>query len=319
MTYRDENDAKASFDDVYGAATPHAYLEEMGRHGYQIGEQARPYCLTAVELLQEKNAEAWHVQMLDVGCSYGLGSAFLKYGCSFEEIVSFFHSRAPKDPVACSQATHAWLNVVRPFDMRVVGLDASANAIQFGLDTGLLDGGLPRNLEEPGAELTEDEKAWVRGCNLMVSTGAIGYVTDRSLDHVLPELGKDHPGGYGPLAVLTILRMFDAQPITDAFEKAGWRFERVQGVRLPQRAFADDTERDEVISILKKKGCDTEGWETGGVLYADLYAASRGDELDELTERLRGTAKRLVDEAPLFASHSQVAIIGADATARAIR
>jgi len=313
VSYRDENEAKATFDEVYHAQTPHAYFEEMRRHGYQIGEQARPYCLAAVELLQERNADAWQVQMLDLGCSYGLGSAFLKYGCSFEEIVAFFHSRAPRDRAACASATRAWLNVMPPLDMRVVGLDASQEAIAFGLDAGLLDGGLGRDLEAQGAELREEEAAWVRGCNLLVSTGAIGYVTERTLGHVLPLLGADRPARFGPFAVLTILRMFDTRPISAAFEAAGWRLQRVPGVRLPQRAFADETEQREVLSILEQKGCDARGWESAGVLYADLYAAARGDELEELGARLDATAKALVGERPLFASHAEVARLSAEA------
>ena len=36
--YGGANEAKASFDDVYTSPTPHAYIEAMARHGYEIGK-----------------------------------------------------------------------------------------------------------------------------------------------------------------------------------------------------------------------------------------------------------------------------------------
>ena len=98
-TYGEGNEAKAGFDDVYTAPTPHAYIASMARHEYEIGEQARPYCVAAAELLREKTADAWPVQMLDLGCSYGIGAAFVRYGCSFDEFVSLL--RVPGTQGVC--------------------------------------------------------------------------------------------------------------------------------------------------------------------------------------------------------------------------
>ena len=113
MGYEDINESKASFADAYQAPTPHTYLAEMASLGYQIGEQARPYCVAAAKLLREKNGNASSVQMLDIGCSYGMASAFVKYGCSFEEVVSFFDSRAPRERRPCAESMRQWLRASR--------------------------------------------------------------------------------------------------------------------------------------------------------------------------------------------------------------
>ena len=55
MSFDAANEAKASFDDVYTAPTPHAYVESMARNGYEIGEQARPYCTAAAQLLRDRS------------------------------------------------------------------------------------------------------------------------------------------------------------------------------------------------------------------------------------------------------------------------
>jgi carnitine O-acetyltransferase len=280
-------EAKTSFDDVYTSPTPHAYIALMAKNGYEIGEQARPYCATAAELLREHNGDAWPVQMLDVGCSYGIGSAFVKYGCSFDEMVAFFATRAPHEYHAACEAMRLWLNIAPPAcDVRAVGLDSSQPAIRFAVDAGLLDGGIARDFERPDVSATEDESAWFRSCNLLISTGAIGYVMERTLDIVLQHLGEDYPGDVGPFAVVTILRMFDSDSIGRVFEEHGFTFQSVPGVRLPQRRFTDAEERQKVLLLLHDHGIDTRGWEDRGKLYADLFIAAPCQQFSLLLQRM---------------------------------
>lgn len=297
----DENDAKRSFNDFYTRETPHSYLQEMSRLGYQIAEQARPYCVSAANLLRERNP-GWPIRMLDIGCSYGIGSAFIKYGCTFEELASFFRSRAPSDYASCISAMRSWLNVAPPnIDMGVVGLDVSERALEFAAGSGLVDCGIARDLENE--DLAEDELAWIRGCNLLVCTGAIGYVGKPTFERVLRHLGSGRGDETGPAAVMTVLRMFDPSDVMSAFEEAGLQMEKVPGVRLPQRAFADEDEKRDVLAVLRDKGIDPEGWESLGVYYADLYVASRPDLIDGLV----ATMSRTDEEPPLFTSHVSVA------------
>jgi carnitine O-acetyltransferase len=235
--------------------------------------------------------------MLDVGCSYGLGSAFVKYGCSFDEMVAFFSSRAPTQYHAACETMRMWLNIAPPAcDVRCVGLDSSEPAIRFAVDAGLLDGGIARNFENDEVTPTEGELAWFRSCNLMISTGAIGYVTEKTLDVILIHIGKDNPGEFGPFSVVTILRMFDPSPIGDVFEKYGYKFGAVPGVRLPQRTFVDQEERHKVISLLKEREIDTSGLEDRGKLYAGLFIASPPDQFPALQKWMITTHSACVRE-----------------------
>ena len=304
MSYRTENKAKANFDDAYVQPTPHDYVRSMALHNYQIGDRTRPYCIAAAELLKERNAEAWPLQMLDVGCSYGMGSAFVRHGCSVDEIVSFFASRAPMDYSSCCAAMRKWLNIIPPArDMRCVGMDSAAPAIQFGLDAGLLDGGIGRNLEDPDAHPTETDLKWFRSCNLLVSTGAIGYVTETTLSKVLPHLGEDHPDGFGPLAVISILRMFEIGPIVSAFDRAGLCLTSVPGIRLPQRNFVDKAEQSSVRRLLHDRGISTRNYEDEGTLYADLFVAAPDEQLSELAEKMKLAQSQMSFEEELLYSH----------------
>lgn len=296
-------DPKTSFGSIYTEPTPHSYFAEMRRLGYQIGEQARPYCLAAARVLK-KRLPMWPVQVLDVGCSYGVGAAFVKHGCTFEELVSFYASRAPKDYAACAAATRAWLNVVPPLlDARVTGLDASEPAARFAEEAGLLERGLARNYEETLP--SEEDRDLLRSCNMLMCTGAVGYVTEKTFSRIVPELGRYAPGGQGALAVITVLRMYDVASIRDCFVTLGYEFERVEDVRLPQRAFSDQREQRDILDRLKKRNIDTDGWESHGVLYADLYIAAWPTLMDSLRcamDVAQGKAKE-----PLFAPQIEVA------------
>jgi len=302
LKYETENQAKACFDDAYSAPTPHDYMAMMAKYGYEIGEQARPYCMAAAELLKEHTDDAWPVQMLDIGCSYGMGSAFVKYGCSFDEMVAFFSTRAPQDAHAACEAMRAWINVTpTPCDVRCVGLDSSKPAIRFAMRAGLLDGGIARDFENPDITPNAEECSWLRSCNLLISTGAIGYVTDLTIAHVVRHAGKDHPCEFGPLAVFTILRMFDATPIRDVFENHGFRFEKVPDIMLPQRRFTGEKERKGVLKILHDKGIDTGEWEDRGKQFAELFIAAKPDNFPELLEKMNETRSVCVcDESERF-------------------
>lgn len=288
MSYTKENNAKADFNSIYTEPTPHKYITTMAEYGYRIGEQSRPYFRSAVQLLEELNGEALPVQMLDIGCSYGIGSALVKYGCSFDELTAFYSTRAPTDYISCCDATRMWLNVVPPVcNIRCVGLDSSAPAINFALNSRLLDAGIPRNYEQAGVLPTKSEAAWFQNCNLLVSTGAIGYVTERTLAKILCHLGKNHPGEYGPFAVVSILRMFDTQPIREVFEQFGLSFEPVPGIYLRQRRFINEKEKSDVLNILGERGITTKGMEDTGELYCRLYIAGPDGQLHTLFDKMK--------------------------------
>ncbi len=274
MKYKSANEAKATFDDVYHAATPHAYFNEMDRHQYEIGEQAKPYFLAAIKHLQAANQGKLPPRLLDLGCSYGVGSALVKYNCTYPELSEFFHEEAPLNHQTCAASTRDWLQPrdAHP-DLECIGLDCSEEALSFAEDAGLLCSTIARNFEE-SEEPDSTERSIMRNCNLLTSTGAIGYVGEKTLSVILKQLGKAYPENAAPFVVVTILRMFDPRPVQNCFESFRYRFEKVPGVCLRQRHFADEQEQEQTIDLIRRRGLDPAGLESEGTLYADLYVGS---------------------------------------------
>ncbi len=287
MTYEDVNEVKANFDNVYTAPTPHSYLKLMTHHGYEISDQARPYCAEAAKLMREINGDSAPIQMIDVGCSYGIGAAGVKFGRTFAEMTRFVKDDLPQSYDDASKTMREWLNGSRTAaTINCVGMDSSAPAIRFAIEAGLLDGGIPRDLEDDNCTLSEDDLQLVRTSNFMISTGAIGYVTETTLNKLLPELGTQINGKVGRWCVVTILRMFDTEPVRESFERHGFKFGQIPGVFLRQRRFADDEERNGVLEMLHERGFDTTGREDDGHHYANLYIATPPDQYHLLEKRL---------------------------------
>ena len=292
MSYHSANEAKATFDSIYTAPTPNLYLEQMGQLDYQIGQQARPYFEAAASLLDERLGPAQPVRVLDLGCSYGVGAALLNHKLSFDELISFFAEQAPASYLECVAQARAFLEERRvDAPVEVVGADCSAPAIRFALDAGLLQGGIARDMEAT-PQLPAGEAALVSRCNLMTSTGAIGYVGKSTISTLLEHLGGATETADGPYAVMTILRMFDPDPVAQAFSEFGYEFAPVPGVHLLQRRFESDEEQCRTVELLRERGLDSCGLESEGLLYADLFAAAPKAGFGGLIECLSGTAAK---------------------------
>lgn len=293
MTYESANEVKSSFEDVYCAPTPHGYFGEMNRLGYEIGEQAKPYFHAAARLLHQQLGKEDPVRLMDLGCSYGVGAALLNHRFSFSELADFFSDEASENYRECVEETRELIasKEAEP-SLECVGADSSAEAIHFAVETGLLEAGIARNLED-GDQLDSQDVAVLEQCNLLTSTGAIGYVGHKTLTPFLELLGEGLNLSHGPYTVVTILRMFDPEPIARTFSKAGYKFVRVPGICLRQRAFDGDRELNETLDLLHRRGVDPKGRETEGHLYADLFAAAPEKDLDALVNCLQQVDHKL--------------------------
>ena len=287
MQYTIANKAKASFNDIYNAPTPHAYLAKMTRLGYRIGDYATPFFSRAIDHAQRRNGPLGSPTILDVGCSYGIGSALVLHQTNYDSLSAFFTSEETESVDACIARTTQWLSRRRPTDAKCIGLDQAKNAVAFAKAVGLVEQGITKNLED-GETLSDEESTHIQRCNLLFSTGVIGYVGPKTLSPVLAQLGEATPENVGPLIVTTILRMFDPSPIITCFQEHGFRFERLWHPPLPQRNFESTEEQQQTLALLKQRRVNTDELESTGQLYADIYVGARPADFVEFTAALIG-------------------------------
>jgi SAM-dependent methyltransferase len=277
--YSETNRAKASFDAAYTASTPHQYLSQMAAVDYSMAEQMNPFLSAAVDVSSD-NAPS--LRVLDIGCSYGMSSALLKSDHKFDDLIDFYESDASEQYAECVEETRHFLRQ-RPTreGVKVVGFDQSGPAVKFAEAADLLDGSIARNLEVPGGTLSADERALVAGCDMLFSAGTIGYVSDRTVGEMLDAFGVEGQGSLGPIAVMSILQLFDPAPIADTFGSHGFEFVHLP-VQVAQRRFFNPAEHDKVMETLNERGVfnDPESdW-----MFADVCIAARPDHIAELVD-----------------------------------
>ncbi|NND49206.1 MAG: class I SAM-dependent methyltransferase [Rhizobiales bacterium] len=266
IAYDEINEAKADMDHIYDRSDPRAYYRELKKLGYAIPGAAKPIFQKLISRLQRRQEEP--VTVLDVGCSYGVNAAILKHDLTMPELYDHwaqksFADASREDVVECDQ--HFFANLDDADDVEVIGLDEAENAVRFAEEVGLLDEGLAVNLEtEP---LPVDAREQLASVDLMVSTGCVGYVTEKTFDRLLPAVSQ----GQQPWIANFVLRMFPYDAIDEALSERGYVTEKLEGHTFVQRAFASATEQEQVVARLREMGIDPSGKETEGNLLAEFY------------------------------------------------
>ena len=91
------------------------------------------------------------------------------------------------------------------------------------------------------------------GCDVMFSAGTIGYVSDRTVGTLLDAFMEEERSHLGPVAVMSILQLFDPQTVAGAFKDRGLEFVQLP-VQVPQRRFFDAAEHARVMETLQQRG-----------------------------------------------------------------
>ena len=290
--YDEQNRFKTSFHAAYAAPTPHRYLHNMTAVDYRMADYMNPF-LTAVVDASVSPPQQRPVRILDLGCSYGVSGALLKTGCAYQELAKFFRYETSSEYSSCVTESKRWLESrVAREDVEVVGFDSSAEAIRFATASRMIDKGITRNLEENESELTEDERSLIRQCDVLLSTGVIGYVTEKTVNPILDEFGHDVRGPLGAVAIMSVLELFDPKPIAESFAEHGYRFGQLQ-IRMPQRRFADEKEREGMLEALRDRGKPTAVQDSEDQMFANLYVAARPQSFEVLSKRMSEVAEAL--------------------------
>jgi carnitine O-acetyltransferase len=280
------NDAKADFDSIYTQPTPHAYFRQLSQLDYSICDEIRPFCLAALRSVSQDRPIP---RMLDIGCSYGINAAIVRHGLSFAELNRLLEINLPdREPEAAAEALRLALTFAGPgTKLQCDGLDASGPAVRFAQSAGILDHGITADLEAEGSSLPPQHRARVRDTDLLLSTGAFGYVTERTLRKLLECLPEDS----ATRMMFTVLRVFDANPILRTLREFGFESVFVDDTLLPQRRFRSEREQREIVDLLEQQGLDATR-ERRGRHFARLLIAARPADLNDYLGIMQSIAAR---------------------------
>ncbi|WP_336921563.1 hypothetical protein [Aquipuribacter sp. SD81] len=182
----------------------------------------------------------------DVCCSYGQDAALLNHDLDEDELFSHWADPATADldrDALVRRDREFFATRRRPDAVTVLGLDASAPAVEYGLAAGLLDGGVAADTEaDPDVDLSV--LAPVTGA---VVTGGVGYVGARTFARVV-DAADEQPWVCG-----LVLRWVDLRPVATELEQRGYTVQVADGCPVTQRRMFDD-ERPAVLAGLDALG-----------------------------------------------------------------
>jgi len=272
--YAEINRAKAKFDDIYTKPDPFAYFKILGDLDYQITGQARPVFQKLINTLRTRRKE--RLKILDLGCSYGINAALLKYQLGLDELYAHWcsDSYAARDEAGRRAADRAFFAACDADpDLRMVGHDTSVEAIDFALDVGLLEAGFSENLEEadPGADFARE----IGDTDLVITTGAIGYVGEETFRRLAERFATRKPW-----ICSFVLRMFAVEPIRECLAEHGYVTEKLEGRLYRQRRFKDEAERTNVAEQLRDWGLDPSPETEDGFFHAECFLSRPKEEAD---------------------------------------
>jgi SAM-dependent methyltransferase len=266
--YTAVNSIKANFDAIYRQQDPRDYYLALGNLDYVIPEIASPVFLQLASQLRARKGRP--ITVLDVGCSYGVLSAIMRHGLTMDQLRERYASPSirrlsPGGLTACDANFFAgWPEHA---DIRFIGLDASPDAIAYARLVGLIDEGLAVNLET--GTLSEQARDMISKADLIVSSGAVGYVTEKTFSKLLSAFEPGHE----PWVASFVLRVFDYKPLSLCMAERGLVTERFEGATFVQRRFRDWAEYENMIRLLHDAGIDPAGKEAEGLLHAELFVS----------------------------------------------
>ncbi|HEX5046591.1 MAG TPA: class I SAM-dependent methyltransferase [Gammaproteobacteria bacterium] len=266
------NSSKANFDEIYSMEDPREYFAVLGALDYMIPDIAEP----VVRQILEARARLYSPRpvVLDVGCSYGINAALHRFPVNFT-VLRRRYTRREVAALSSDELLRLDRNYYASWPEigvgRFIGFDASRPAIRYAERVGLIERGIVANLE--AGALAPSDAASLAEVDVILSTGSVGYVTDKTFRALLRAIPH-------PWIVSFVLRMFPYDALTGLFAEHGLVTERLASAVFVQRRFRDVSELNSTLEQLACRDIDTDGFESDGLLRAELFVSRPREDVE---------------------------------------
>lgn len=265
---------KVSFDHVYTEPDPRPYFGALRELDYHLPQLAKPYFAKLIDEYREARRVA-EPTVLDVGCSYGVNAALYRCEATLDQLYDHYTGEAAArlDRAGLVERDRRLVRDRGVRGVRFVGLDVAGPAVAYAHEAGFLDEAVHADLERDAP--TETQRAVLARADLVVSTGCLGYVTEKTIAQLAGLPARR------PWMAHFVLRMFSYEPIATRLADLGYVTTSVDGV-FKQRRFASATEQEQILDALRANGIEPHELETEGWLCARLHF-SRPTETEDDT------------------------------------
>jgi len=264
----EELKVKKDFTDIYTQKFPNSYLKEMKKLDYRIPDKTKPLYLSLAKQLYKNSSKK--IKILDIGSSYGINSALMRYDLTMSDLDDFFIKTEP----TIEQSKQFFEKLTSDESLDFYQIDISEPALQFSENVELCKKGICVNLETGHLPLKELPQS-----DMIIATGCIGYIGYKAFSNIFEIIKKQQSESNpqipkkDPIFAFSVLRIFDMEQIEKTFDHYGYSLVKTDLPLIRQRRFYDHEEKHKTVSLLHDKGIDTEKLEDNGYFYADFYMA----------------------------------------------
>jgi hypothetical protein len=264
-----DDSGKAVLDHVYNLCDPRSYFSVLRALSYRIPDAAQPIIRRLLPVLARARKRD-RLKLIDVGCSYGVTGQLLRSGRTIDWFFAHYANHAQYHRCELIVRDRKLYQVKSRESVEIIGLDIAAHACAYAVESGAVDGAVVANLELH--ELNAQQVDLLKGADLIVSTGFIGYGGTRTITRILDACIESRPW-----MVHFVMRLFDYAPIQAALAERDYVTSRGSSP-IFQRLFASELEAQEIVRRLLQRGCDPTGLEDRDGIYAELYMSRPAEE-----------------------------------------
>ncbi len=239
-----ELEVKKDFTNIYIQKFPNAYLKEMKRLDYRIPNETKPLYLSIAKQLYKKLSKK--INIIDIGSSYGINSALMKYNLTMSDLDDFFLEQEP----SIEQSKQFFENLSSDDTLDFYQIDISQPALKFSENIGLCKKGICVNLESGNLPIQDLPQA-----DMIIATGCIGYIGYKAFSNLFELIKKQQSESNlessekGPVFAFSVLRIFDMEKIQKVFDHYGYSLVKSDIKPIRQRSFSDSEEKYKTNSL----------------------------------------------------------------------
>jgi TPR repeat protein len=267
---------------IYDQPDPRAYFSTLKHLEYTIPQAAKPVFQHLIAARRTAR-EATACKVVDVGCSYGVNGALLKFDLDMDDLYALYGSDAAHslDRDALLARDRETFKTAEDPDLEIVGVDQAASAVAYAVEAGALDDGVAADFETATPTLAQAAK--LADADLIISTGCYGYISQTSLARIMEPSRQSQPW-----MAHFVLRMFPFDGAREMLAANGYTTEHIAGI-YPQRRFASDEERANAFANLARLGItptrkEREGWYVAELHLSRPAAEARAIPAEKLLE-----------------------------------
>jgi len=266
MLNQEINKKKLNMNEVYNFKDPEPYYQSINQYKYDLPERAKPYFQKIINTYRHYESLR-ELKILDIGCSYGINPALLKFDKNITELHQHYTNplRLQQSELSRRHLDFQWFHE-SSFDeqLQFIGLDIAENAVNYAVEAQLIQKSISTNLEK--LPLSQEDYASLQDINFLISTGCIGYITEVTFDKILAAV-RDINQLWGAVFVL---KMFDISGLKKTLAQYNLVLMET-GVTVKQRSFSSPNEKKSLISFIETQGLSAEDEKQSDNLFAQLF------------------------------------------------